>query len=528
MLKTSCGIERRCIRPRAVLFGNPFGKRGSGIIADAPAPNGGPPDNSKEMMEVGNMDHSMRLLFLPTRRNMEGEFFCNIDVALNRKKIVRDKLDQLGIDYVDIDFLNDEGLLFNGMDADRVAEYAREKHVDAVFAPHVNFGSEDAVAKVAKRLDKPLLLWGPRDDAPDAMGHRCTDSQCGLFATGKVLRQHKVPFTYMTNCTVDDPTFERTLRQFLAVAQVVKALRNLRLGQISVRPEPFWSVKSNELQLLERFGIEVVPTTLIELQAIFQDTLKNENKILDDMIASYRSRYAIHVEEDRLRNSAALTRSIRRWADEMKLDAIASACWGPMRELGNVASCFSFSELTEEKLPVICENDIHGAITSVIAQAATRWTCPSFFADLTIRHPENDNAELFWHCGVFPSSLGREDQRSSVEPNFDEKRPCVAHFELKKGDVTLCRFDCSEDQYSLLMMEGKVIDGPITEGTYGWIEFKDWPKIEHKFVTGPYIHHCVGVYGHIAEILYEACKYIPGLKPDFTEPTEEELAARLR
>ena len=78
------------------------------------------------------------------------------------------------------------------------------------------------------------------------------------------------------------------------------------------------------------------------------------------------------------------------------------------------------------------------------------------------------------------------------------------------------------------MMEGKVIDGPITEGTYGWIEFKDWPKIEHKFVTGPYIHHCVGVYGHIAEILYEACKYIPGLKPDFTEPTEEELAARLR
>ncbi|MDR1579163.1 MAG: hypothetical protein LBS35_02300 [Synergistaceae bacterium] len=44
-----------------------------------------------------------------------------------------------------------------------------------------------------------------------------------------------------------------------------------------------------------------------------------------------------------------------------------------MREIGGIASCFTFSELTGEGLPVICETDVHGAISSVIAQAATHW-----------------------------------------------------------------------------------------------------------------------------------------------------------
>ena len=35
----------------------------------------------------------------------------------------------------------------------------------------------------------PVLLWGPRDERPDENGVRLRDSQCGLFATGKVLRR---------------------------------------------------------------------------------------------------------------------------------------------------------------------------------------------------------------------------------------------------------------------------------------------------------------------------------------------------
>ena len=70
----------------------------------------------------------------------------------------------------------------------------------------------------------------------------------------------------------------------------------------------------------------------------------------------------------------------------------------------------------------------------------------------------------------------------------------------------------------MFLGEAAGTDGPYTKGTYLWIEVGDWPRWEEKFIYGPYIHHVVGVHGHVAPILYEACKYVPGLKPDPVEP----------
>lgn len=475
-----------------------------------------------------NSKHTLKLGVVPTRRNLTGEFFCNVDVAQANKKATEKKLTEMGIDFVNIDFLNEEGIIYSGLDAKKVADYMLEQKVDALFTPHCNFGTEDAIAKIGKLVGKPLLLWAPRDPAPDSEGNRCTDSQCGLMATGKILRQFGVPYTYMTNCTFDDPTFERTMNYFLGAVSVVKSMTNLRIGQIGVRPEEFWSVKCNELQLLEQFGIEVVPVSLIELKQSYDAVMANEGKRLDDMVAYYKTTFDVAVTDDALRRTAALVCTIKDWAEAKEVSAIASSCWGPMRDIGGVASCFAFSELTDMGLPVICETDVHGAITSVIAQAATRWTRASFFADITIRHPENDNAELFWHCGVFPKSTASKSKKPVIGVNFDEGRPTVGNFLLEDSPVTVMRFDCSGDKYSLLVAEGKTVPGPATKGTYGWIEFKDWPKLEHKVVTGPYIHHVAGVQDHIAPILYEACKYIPALTPDMAEPTEEEVRALLR
>jgi L-fucose isomerase-like protein len=465
---------------------------------------------------------------LHTRRDLSGEFFCSIDVAKRRKAETEAKLSSLGIKFVNIDPLNEEGIIRNGLDAEKAAEYLRGKGVDAVFAPHLNFGCEDAVAKTGKLLNKPLLLWAPRDDAPDAKGNRCTDSQCGIFATGKVLRQFGVPFTYMTNCSVDDAVFSRTLHTFLGTAQVVKSFRGMRIGQIGVRPETFWSVKSNELQLLERFGIEVVPITLIELENMYKDAFANRKAILAERVQYYKQNFKIGVEEDFLYRTAAMYEAIRRWAGDFQIAGIASNCWGAFRQIAGIASCFTFSELTDNKLPVVCETDIHGAITSVMAQAATGWEKVSFLADITARHPENENAELFWHCGVFPRSVSDPTTGATIAKNFDEDRPTVGNLVLADGSVTISRLDCSGDVYQLFMSRGDVVKGPKTTGTYGWIQFRDWPAIEHKIATGPYIHHCVGIYADIVPVLYETCRYIPGLKADPLQPDAAEIEAALR
>lgn len=472
--------------------------------------------------------HKLLLGLIPTRRDLDGEFFCNSKVAQQRKVAIEKKLNEMQIDYINLDFLNEEGIIISGLDAQKVADYMTEKGVDALFCPHVNFGTEDAIAKIGKLMKKPLLLWGPRDEAPDADGNRCTDSQCGLFATGKVLRQFGVPFTYMTNCTLTDPTFDRVFDNFLAAAQIVKSFCGMRIGQFGVRPETFWSVKCNEMQLLEQFGVEVVPITMIELENMYNDTLKNRKDKLTDYIKYYKETFEVRIDDESLLHTAAMNRTIRWWADEHNIDAIASNCWGAMRQIGGISSCFTFSELTEEKLPVACETDINGAISSVIAQASTRWKKSSFLADITMRHPTNNNAELFWHCGVFPRSTALETTKPVIGFSFDEGRPSVGSFKMKGGDITICRFDSTGDQYQLLMAEGKGVEGPATKGTYGWFEFKDLPALEHKVVYGPYIHHCAGTYHNSSTAMYEACKYIPGLAPDPTSPDKDEIEAFLR
>ncbi len=75
-----------------------------------------------------------------------------------------------------------------------------------------------------KELNVPVLLWGPLDERPDENGVRLRDTQCGLLQQVKSSEDSSVPFTYMTNCRLNDPVFERGLRDFMAVCNVVKNL----------------------------------------------------------------------------------------------------------------------------------------------------------------------------------------------------------------------------------------------------------------------------------------------------------------
>ena len=70
------------------------------------------------------------------------------------------------------------------------------------------------------------------------------------------------------------------------------------------------------------------------------------------------------------------------------------------------------SLLNEEGIPVVCETDIHGAITALMVKAAGRNDKRSFFADWTVRHPDNENGELLQDCGRF--LLHRKNRRSVI------------------------------------------------------------------------------------------------------------------
>jgi len=173
----------------------------------------------------------IKLGFAPTRRSI----FSAPD-AVKYRGLTADRLRELGVDFVDIDDINEEGLLYSEDDRLRILEKFKAAGVDGLMLPHCNFGTEYLCARLAKDLGVPVLLWGPLDERPEPDGSRLRDTQCGLFATGKVLRRFQVPFTYLTNCRLSDPVFERGLRDFLAVCNVVRKFRNIRILKIGLRP----------------------------------------------------------------------------------------------------------------------------------------------------------------------------------------------------------------------------------------------------------------------------------------------------
>lgn len=461
----------------------------------------------------------IKLGFAPTRRSI----FSAPD-AIKYRGLTADRLRALGVEFCDIDDINAEGLLYDENDRLRIVEKFKREKIDGLFLPHCNFGTEYLCARLAKDMGVPVLLWGPLDERPEPDGVRLRDTQCGLFATGKVLRRYGVPFTYLTNCRLSDPVFERGVRDFLAVCSVVKTFRHIRILQIGPRPYDFLTTMCNEGELLERFHVELAPVPLPELTAEMK-TAKQEGLEVADTIAYIRAHMQVKLNDTELENVAALKVAMQHLLQKYGCQAGAIQCWNALQgELG-IMPCAANSLLNEEGYPIVCETDIHGAITALMVEAAGMGEKRSFFADWTIRHPDLENGELLQHCGPWPLSVAGCKPVITYPLAFDYPGAITA--EAKHGEVTLARFDGDNGEYSLLLGNAKGVDGPTCMGTYLWVEVENIKRLEAKVVEGPYIHHCVGIHKNVVPVLYEACKYI-GVKPDLYDPIEEKVKAYLR
>ncbi len=470
--------------------------------------------NTKDNLTIG---------YAPTRRTV----FSRED-SLKYKKLTAEKIKSMGYKLVDIEEINEDGLLIGEADIGAAVKKFKHGGVDCIISPHCNFGTEDIVARVAKKMALPFLLWGPRDEAPMPDGSRLRDSQCGLFATSKILQRYSVPYSYIINCRLDDPIFERGIDNFAAAANVVKAFKNLRIGQIGTRPTPFWSVIANEGELLERFGIEIVPYNLIDVVNMAKEVkTSGDHKDTADYI---KQNLNSNIDDDKLENIASLKEAIKIIKDRDGITSFAIQCWTALGDLMGIVPCLANSLLFDEDIPVACETDIHGAVSAAIAQAATFNDSKVIFADVTIRNPEDDNSELLWHCGPFPLSLKKEGVEGNVGSHgiLDDEPQGICDYEIKGGDITVIRFDGIKGDYSLFAGQAQGTTGPKTTGTYLWIKVKDWTKWEDRLIYGPYIHHIAAVHGKVAPVLYEASRFIDGLKLDAVEPEEDEIKKWLR
>lgn len=467
------------------------------------------------------MADKITLGFVPTRRNI-----FSADAAIEFADYTRNKLDEMNVNYVDIKEVNEDGLLYDDAGMEKITNKFKDANIDGLFLANENFGTEYECARLAKQFDVPVLLWGPKDEAPAVNGSRLRDTQCGLFAIGKVLRRFNVPFTYIKNCDLDDPAFERGMRDFIKVCNVVKTFKNTRILQVGPRPFDFWSTMVNEGELLEKFNISLSPIPMTELVEKIHALIKDDDQEISTTMTHLKDIATVEISDSDLQMVAALKTAIKRLCRQYGCNAGAIQCWTALQDEIGILPYASESLLQDEGLPVTCETDIHGVISELLVEAATMGTHRAVFADVNCRHPENENGELLQHLGVFPYSTAK-NKPVLPQSHFVFDYPGSVGFEAEDGHYTLCRFDGDHGEYSMLMGNAKSTDGPYEQGTYLWLEFANLNRFESKLVYGPYIHHIAGVKDDVVPVLYEACKYL-GVKPDFYDPIDDDVHAYLR
>ncbi len=439
-----------------------------------------------------------------------GKVLFNQEDAIRQKQMMYKKLDELGIEYVSIEGDVPDGLI-RTMDQVQIAVNAlRAKGADALFIPHCCYGTEGAAGAIARELNMPTLLWASRDDYPIADGSRLRDSQCGCFATSRVLHLMGVKFDYIPNCRVDHPDFANGLDRFIRAARVVKRVKTARLGQLGMRIPFFWCTINDEATLLKRFGTQVESMDIMDILPRVDERLKNNREEYEKRLKSIPwIDYSNISNYEGMYKSLCLKDVLVDLADELKLDAYGFQMYNGILNYLGEGGGLGLLEL-EEHLPVAAETDMYGALSGIIAEAAQGETEPSMCLEYTIRHPEEENTVLMWHAFAAPSHRHPDVEKiQMLKPSIlTTFPPCSPKFELREGPMTICRFDGMDGQFYMGAGEGISKKSIETREVYTWLEVEDWKSWERKLIENRFIHHSACVYGRYADSIALAAKFL--------------------
>ena len=464
-------------------------------------------------------DYKVKIGLVPMRRDTnnrpKGTFLTWYSAEERGERFVRyieENFTTDQVSFVDSKGLGTKDLIHDAKSAAAMVERMKREGVDAVFIVNCNFGNEEAAADIAKAMGKPVLLWAPLDDEYYVDGMRPTDSQCGLFGVSRQMQRFHIPFSHLPCCRVESDEFKDGFLSFVRVACMVKNFTGLRIGQIGLRPAPFYSVIWNEGELMEKFGLKIIPINFALIEQRMKATLDERPAEMKEIADGIRKNYRMDdLTPKYVDTMAAYAVTLKRLYTEFDLDAISAECWTATPVMfDGFAPCTVYSILNDMGYLVSCESDMHCLLTMILLKSATLGEGKPLFGEFTVRHPEDRNAELLWHCGPFPLSQKAESGVGSTARLVNQR----SWFRAKDGVYTVARLDQESGRYVILPLVGKTTEGPATHGTYLWVKFDDLQKIEDRIIDGPYIHHFTEIEGDYTREIREFCKYFPNLETD--------------
>ena len=329
------------------------------------------------------------------------------------------------------------------LDVDALGAFLDGKTADLVVVQNLTFANAAYISEVLRRLDCPVLLWTLREPVVDGTRLRL-NSLTGAFSAANAMRAFGRRFAYVFGAP-DEARVQRELRAVFDAARVRKAMRSLRLAQIGHTPQGFGFGRALDAELLRLFGVRLES---IEARELIEAAKGFSNEEAAAYLDDARGRIC-GLEQIEGRNVSDFARLYRAYAEYVRshgIGALASRCWPDFFTSFGTPVCAVLGILNDLGVPSACEADAYGALSMYIAAFLSGGSV--FFGD-PVSLDENENTVTFWHCGMAPCSLAREDTGA-----------CAGVHCHRRIGPTL-EFGCRRAQAATILRVGREPDGSV-------------------------------------------------------------------
>lgn len=342
---------------------------------------------------------------------------------------------------------------------------------DGVILSLPNFGDENGAAGALKEAGVPILVQGYPDELTTKTTEQRRDSFCGKISVMNVFGQYGIPFTALKPHVVspDSDRFKENIEYFGKVCSVVGGLKNMRVGAIGVRPDPFKTVRIDETTL-QQYGIEVITVALSDLfERMKSVSAKDEAYNAKAESLKNRANWD-NVPEKPFDALIKLGVALDAIVDEYELDALGLKCWAEMQIQWGISPCVILGDLNERGISAACEVDLGNAIFMKALSMASG--VPASCLDWNNNYGDDDDRCNLFHCGPVPPSLmagkgvvsdhqlisRRVGKKIGFGCNIGRIAPC---------DMTFGSLATMNGKVKAYIGQGKITDDPLPEDFFG-------------------------------------------------------------
>ncbi len=384
------------------------------------------------------------------------------------------------LENIKIESIND--LVIEVEDAQKAATELLKKNIDALVCISGTFHLGHLALEVNKIINKPILLWA-LPELPYDGGKIRLNSVCGLNLNASNLYKGGVRNFHVH---VD----EKIDQDWVDAIRINSTLSKSHIGLAGFRAHGFFNISTYDPNVYKNYGILL---DHYELGDIFnQEVPKGDiSKAADKIQSTFDTKT---LSSDQVDKVSTLTAKLNKFLEDNKLDALSIRCWPEFAGEFGISPCAAMSVVQSEDKILACEGDVEGAI-SMLAHRAAGAETPFLFDFSQINFDEN--YALLWHCGVAPCNLWDGKCNISLDTYFAGGKGVTADFVLKKGDVSMLRFDAAGDTNRVFLQNASGISmDKDLKGTYLKVTFdKPVKEVFETVVYNGIAHHASMAYG---------------------------------